>query len=82
MMVMVFLGGAFLGDVVIYGLFRTQWGNVINLAVVIDQIWVGLFGLDHPIDFPFWASWLSLLSFIAACVYLLHRKVRAYEVVS
>jgi hypothetical protein len=82
MMVMVFLGGGFFG-LVVNALFRTDLGNLANLAVVIDQIWVGLFGLeDHPVDFPFWASWLSLLTFIGACLLLLHRKIRAYEVVS
>ena len=82
MMVMVFLGGAFLGSGVINNLFRTDWGHAINLAVVINQIWVGLFGLDRGMDLPSWAAWLSLLSFIAGCIYLLHRKIRAYEVVS
>ena len=82
MMVMVFLGGAFLGSVVINPLFRTDWGDALNLGVVIAQIWGGLLGLDRPSDLPFWAAWLSLLAFIGACVYLLHRKIRAYEVVS
>ncbi len=82
MMVMVFLGGGFFG-LVVNALFRTDLGNLANLAVVIDQIWVGLFGLDdHPVDLPFWAAWLSLAAFISACIFLLHRKIRAYEVVS
>ncbi len=82
MMVMVFLGGAFLGNVVINRLFRTEWGSTLNLMVVIDNIWSGLFGLTDHIDLPLWAYWFSLMSFIGACIFLLHRKVRAYEVVS
>ncbi len=82
MMVMVFLGGAFLGNGVINTLFRTDWGNALNLMVVIDRIWAGLFGSTAHADLPYWAAWLSLTTFVGACVLLLHKKVRAYEVVS
>ncbi len=81
MMFMVFLGGAFFG-LVVNLLFRTDWGNLANLAMVIERIWAGLFGLRSPVDLPLWSAWLSLSAFVAACVYLLHRKIRAYEVVS
>ncbi len=82
MMVMVFLGGLFLDKAVIEGLFHTTWGSTLNLAAVIHRIWSGLFGLETRSDLPVWAAWLSLLGFVSACILLLHRKVRAYEVVS
>lgn len=81
MMFVVFLGGGFFG-VVINALFRTDWGYLINLGAVIGRIWDGLFGLRPELDLPVWAAWGSLLAFIAACIYLLHLKIRAYEVVS
>jgi ABC-2 type transport system permease protein len=31
---------------------------------------------------PLWASWMALLAICACCLWLLYRKVRAYEVVS
>ncbi|MEM7352589.1 MAG: hypothetical protein AAF657_17445 [Acidobacteriota bacterium] len=81
MMFMVFLGGGAFG-LLINLLFRTDWGNLINLGVVIDRIWEGLFGLRASADLPVPAAWFSLFCFFAACIYLLHRKIRAYEVVS
>ncbi len=81
LMFMVFLGGGFFG-MVINALFRTDWGNLANLGVVIGRVWEGLFGLPPEADLPAWAAWASLLTFIGACIYLLHRKIRAYEVVS
>ena len=81
LMFVVFLGGGFFG-LLINALFRTDLGNLVNLGAVIGRIWEGLFGLPPDVDLPLWAAWASLSTFIAACVYLLHRKIRAYEVVS
>ncbi len=81
LMFMVFLGGGFFG-LLINSLFRTDLGNLVNLGVVIGRIWEGLFGLPPEVDMPAWAAWGSLLVFTGACVYLLHRKIRAYEVVT
>ena len=81
MMFMVFLGGGFFG-VLVNSLFRTDWGHLANLVVVIGRIWEGLFDLRPDVDLPVWAAWGSLAAFVAACVYMLHRKIRAYEVVS
>jgi len=81
MMCLTLLGGGFFG-LVINLLFRTEWGSLVNLFVVIGRIWEGLFGLPNSLDLPLWTAWFSLFSFIAACIYMLHRKIRAYEVVS
>lgn len=81
MMFMVFVGGGFMGWL-IEELFRTDWGHLIDLGGVIGRIWEGLFGLRPEIDLPLWAAWGSLFAFIAVCIYMLHRKIRAYEVVS
>ncbi len=81
-MILIVLGGLFFGSAVINPLFRTDWGNVINLAAVVHRIWAGLLGISAWVDLSIWSAWLSLLAFVAACIYLLHRKIRAYEVVS
>ncbi len=81
MMFLVFLGGGFFG-LVVNALFRTDLGHLVNLGVVIGRIWEGLFGLRPDVDIPAWAAWASLMAFIAACIFMLHRKIRAYEVVS
>jgi hypothetical protein len=41
-----------------------------------------LFGLDVAGGVPVPLAWLTLVGLAAACLFLLHRKVRAYEVVS
>lgn len=81
LMFLVFLGGSFFG-LVVNALFRTDWGHLVNLGMVIGRIWEGLFDLPPEMDLPVWAAWASLSAFIACCIYLLHRKIRAYEVVS
>jgi ABC-2 type transport system permease protein len=81
LMAVVFLGGGFFG-MLVNGLFRTDWGNVVNLVVVMGRVWEGLFDLPPETNLPVWAAWGSLAAFVTACVYMLHRKIRAYEVVS
>ena len=81
--------GAFVNEI-----FATAWGNIFSLQTLIWNIWAGLFGtfqrqtieyggdsqivLTEP---PLWASWLVLFLICAACLALLSRKVKAYEVV-
>jgi ABC-2 type transport system permease protein len=62
-------------------LLRTEWASVISIVDMIRVVWSGLFGVAKPVDVPIWAAWLSLLSMCAIALWMLHRKVRAYEVV-
>ncbi|HEY3101997.1 MAG TPA: hypothetical protein VGJ69_00305 [Pyrinomonadaceae bacterium] len=78
-------------------IFRTRWGNLFDLQALIWNVWAGLFGgfqepsiIDQmgteqidPISTapPLWAYWLVLFLICAACLALLSRKVKAYEVV-
>ena len=62
-------------------LFRTEWGNLINITHTIGTIWTALFGLDISTDLPIWSAWLSAAGFCSFCILLLARKVKAYEVV-
>ena len=77
-------------------IFQTSWGNIFSLQALIWNVWAGLFGtfqrqtvqyggrdssgllVTEP---PLWASWLVLFLICAACLALLSRKVKAYEVV-
>ena len=77
-------------------IFRTRWAHIFDLQALIANIWAGLFGRFQQTssDFdrygveravfnepPLWASWLVLFLICAACLWLLSRKVKAYEVV-
>jgi ABC-2 type transport system permease protein len=89
---------------IINNLFLTRVGHLISFGALMNNIWLGLFGLfvretghirgtrtdmlrDHEfIDIvmrepPLWASWMMLALACAFCLWMLMRKVRAYEVV-
>jgi len=59
----------------------THWFELFNLTQMAYVVWAGLFGIDKTVQVPAWAAWLSLLTFCSFCVWLLYRKVRAYEIV-
>ena len=59
----------------------TRWGSLLNLGLMIETVWSGLFGLPVPAEVPVGAAWIALLAACAASLWLLARKVRAYEVV-
>ena len=82
---------------IINEIFQTSWGHIFDLRALIGNVWSGLFGtferqvpeyrngrivaerfITEP---PLWASWFMLFLICAACLWLLSRKVKAYEVV-
>ena len=78
-------------------LFLTRSGHLISIWTTMRSIWRGLFGLfvretgrisDHPkfgnialLEPPLWISCLVIALVGVVCVWLLARKVRAYEVI-
>jgi ABC-2 type transport system permease protein len=62
-------------------LFKTEWGSIVDISTMLAMVWANLFGIDPPTGLPIWAAWLSLIAFCAACLALLARKVRPYEIV-
>ena len=60
---------------------RSIRGSLIDISSMLANVWTSLFGIEAPMDVPVWAAWLSLLTFCGACMMLLARKVRAYEIV-
>ena len=89
-----FVPGAF--GAIINQLFLTRAGHLISLWATINSIWLGLFGLFERqtgrissrklgeiilLEPPLWISWLVIWLICAVCIWLLARKVRAYEVI-
>jgi ABC-2 type transport system permease protein len=61
----------------------TWWGWLFSISTAVQNVWAGLFGLtvDSDLTMPFWAAWLTLGACCTICLWLLSRRVRAYEVV-
>ena len=71
----------------INGVLHTRWGSLFNLTTVMKTIEDGLFRRPNTMGLPEWmvlptgAAWIMLGLFCAFCLFLLTRRVRAYEVV-
>ena len=74
-----FIGSAF--AVVVNGVLGTSWGTALAIGEVVETIWRGVFGIPLDSTFPIPAAWASLLAVCGLCLLMLHRKVRAQEVV-
>jgi hypothetical protein len=73
---------------------RTKWGHLMQLSVMVGQVWQYLFEGSNPTtngavffrvtqgeEIPLWCCWTVLLLVGAACLYMLARKIRGVEVV-
>ena len=60
---------------------RTQSGHFFNVAYLMTTVWNALFQVDSKHAIPVAEAWAALLVYCAACLGLLMRKVRAYEVI-
>jgi ABC-2 type transport system permease protein len=66
----------------IYQALDLRWGMLLSAWHVIGSIWWSLFDMGVTDDFPSpGASWLALLVASLLCLFLLYRRIRAYEVV-
>lgn len=65
----------------INALFRTRWGSLLNLSDMIAVVYADLFRAPRIEQVPPWAAWSALIGACLVFVWLLARKVRAYEVV-
>jgi ABC-2 type transport system permease protein len=61
----------------------TWWGYLLSLSTAMDNVRASLFGLELGDRFatPVWAGWLTLGLGFALSLWLLSRRIRAYEVV-
>ena len=60
---------------------RTDWGNLLNLLDMTAIIATRMFGIENPFKVPLPAALTAIVAFCSFCIFLLSRKVRAYEVV-
>jgi ABC-2 type transport system permease protein len=74
-----FIGAGF--GQAINAVLRTQQGYVIDIGHLISVIWGDLFRQEANAGFSAGEAWAALLTFLAVCLLLLMRKVRANEVV-
>ncbi len=59
----------------------TTWGGVVSLMVLHETVRDSLFHRPPDSGLPVWVAWFVLVLMMAACVGLLARRIRAYEVV-
>lgn len=76
----IFVAGAGFGSA-INDIVRTDYGSLINLPLVMYTIWTQLFGKEPVSDLTPFAAWMSVTVVLGLCLFLLWRKVRAFEVV-
>ena len=66
----------------IRGVLDTRWGLLVSSWHVIDAVWTSLFALPSSNDLPpVGASWFALAAGCLIFLWLLSRRIRAYEVV-
>ncbi|MBX9603934.1 MAG: hypothetical protein K2X35_23205 [Bryobacteraceae bacterium] len=74
-----FLGSAF--GSAINGVLKTEFGTRFDLARLMAVIWGDLLRSDTDLGASAWDAWSTLLAVSILCVWLLDKKIRAYEVV-
>jgi ABC-2 type transport system permease protein len=80
------LGGAF--GTAINQIVDTRWGTLLMFGEQMKTIWVDLFAVESILgwsgdrELPVLVCWLAIAAFAALAALLLHRKIRAHEVVS
>lgn len=78
----IFMGAGF--GAAINGVMRTRLGHLLSIPVLLQTVLTSLFRLDPTIELSPISptlAWCGLLGIAGACLYLLSRKLRAYEVV-
>ena len=60
---------------------EVHWGKLINVMYLLLTIWRELFRMHERSDISAGAAWIMLGLISAACLLLLNRKLRAFEVV-
>lgn len=60
---------------------RTDFGFFFNLPYLMGTVWIALFQVDIEQSVSITQAWVAILLYCAVCLWLLLRKVRAYEVV-
>jgi ABC-2 type transport system permease protein len=80
LIIAIFVAGAGFGAA-INAVMRTKYGLLLNLTQVIATVWRKLFRLRADTGIDLFNAWIALGVASAICLWLLTRKVRAFEVV-
>ncbi|MFZ0733099.1 MAG: ABC transporter permease [Candidatus Sulfotelmatobacter sp.] len=79
LLAMLFFGAGFAQA--INAVLRTDSGYFLNLAYLMRTVWNSLFRIDVERAIPTPEAWIAILVYCLICLWLLLKKVRAYEVV-
>jgi len=60
---------------------RTDAGHFFDLRYLMETVWTNLFLVDNELAISAGQAWIAILVYCLFCLWLLMRKVRAYEVV-
>lgn len=60
---------------------RTDAGHFFDVGYLMAAIWMGLFKVDADRAISAAQAWIAILTYCSFCLWLLMRKVRAYEVI-
>ncbi|HVP48337.1 MAG TPA: hypothetical protein VMT32_17205 [Bryobacteraceae bacterium] len=65
----------------INAVLEVRWGRLLNLMYVFATVWHNLFRARETFEISVGSAWVMLALISAACLALLNRKLRAFEVV-
>jgi ABC-2 type transport system permease protein len=65
----------------INAVMRTDAGHFFDVAYLMAAVWMSLFKVDAARAISASQAWIAILVYCSVCLWLLMRKVRAYEVV-
>lgn len=65
----------------IYGILELRWGKWLDLLDLIRVVWTWLFQVDDWSVLSVGEAWAVLLAICGLCLFVLTRKIQAYEVV-
>lgn len=86
LMFMFFAGGSFFAVILNLLFFRgareRPWGYLVDPGHLIRIVWSGLLGTEAPDGPPVLLAWIALAAMAAFLLFVLNRKLRAYEVVT
>lgn len=80
-MIFVLVGGKTFGTMANF-LFKTELGSLFDLGHLMAVVRAALLGTEAPSEISPFAAIVAIAAFIGVFLFLLNRKIRAYEVVS
>jgi ABC-2 type transport system permease protein len=63
-------------------IYGSWWGSILVLNDIFFRIWDQFFGIESRVEMPLTAAWISVFFFASLSLFLLYRRIRAFEVVT